>query len=273
MIHLNGRLVDAATARIDPADRGLLLADGLFETLRAYGGKPFALEAHLARLAQGAAVLGIPAPAAADLAEAVAETLAANKLSEASLRITLTRGSGPRGLLPPENPTPTVLVSASSTGPAPAGWRGHLVAIRRNEHSPLSRLKTMAYLDNILALRQATAAGADEALMLNTAGRLAGGSRSNLFLVLSGVLVTPPESEGVLPGIARQQLLALAAEAGIATREAPLSIEDLGLAAEAFISNSVVELVPLLAVDGSNLPPGPITARLARRYAELARSA
>ena len=273
MIHLNGRLVDAATARIDPADRGLLLADGLFETLRAYGGKPFALEAHLSRLAQGAAALGIPTPAVADLTEAVAETLAANKLPEASLRITLTRGSGPRGLLPPDNPTPTVLVSASPAGAPPSAWRARIVPVRRNEHSPLSRLKTLAYLDNVLALRQAAATGADEALMLNTAGRLASGSRSNLFLVLSGVLVTPPESEGVLPGIARRTVLALAAEAGIATREAPLSAEDLELAAEAFVSNSVVEVVPLVVVDDNTLPPGPVAALLARRYAELARSA
>ena len=272
IIHLNGRLLNAATARIDPADRGLLLADGLFETLRAYGGQPFALEAHLTRLAQGAEVLGLPMPAASELTQAVAETLAANRLTEASLRITLTRGSGPRGLLPPEHPTPTLLVTANPTGAAPAGWRARITAIRRNEHSPLSRLKTLAYLDNLLALRQAAAAGADEALMLNTGGRLAGGSRSNLFLVLSGVLVTPPESEGVLPGIARRQLLALAAEAGIATRESPLSIEDLELATEAFVSNSVVEVVPLLAVDGGGLPPGPVTGELARRYAELARA-
>jgi len=272
MIHLNGRMVDAAAARIDPADRGLLLADGLFETLRAYRGRPFALDAHLARLAAGAHVLGLPMPATAKMEAAVAETLAANRIADATLRITLTRGSGPRGLLPPEHPIPTLLVTASPPGAAPTGWRARIASIRRNEHSPLSRLKTLAYLDNVLALKEVAVAKADEALMLNTAGRLAGGSRSNLFLMLSGVLVTPPESEGVLPGIARGQLLALAAAERIETREAPLSPEDLDLAGEAFASNSVAEVVPLLDANGASLPCGPVTTLLARRYAEVARS-
>ena len=107
--------------------------------------------------------------------------------------------------------------------------------------------------------------------MLNAAGRLACGSRSNLFLVLSGVLVTPPPSEGVLPGITRRQLLDLAISAGIEAREAPLSIEDLDLASEALVSNSLVEVMPLASLDGSKLEPGPVAARLARLYGQLTR--
>jgi branched-chain amino acid aminotransferase len=272
MIHLNGRLTEAAAARIDPADRGFLLADGLFETLRAYAGRPFALQAHLARLSDGAAALGLPMPPQAEFAAAVAETLQANGHREASIRITLTRGAGPRGLLPPREPKPTWMVTTSPFADSgPAAWTAKLVTIRRNEHSPLSRLKSLAYLDNVLALEEAAETGADEALMLNTAGRLACGSRSNLFLVLSGVLVTPTPSEGALPGIARRQLLDLAATAGIETRETPLSIEDLKLASEVFVSNSLIEVKPLAGVDDSTFAPGPIAAKLAQLYAGLTR--
>ncbi len=272
MIHLNGRLTDAASARIDPADRGFLLADGLFETLRAYGGRPFALEAHLARLSDGAATIDLPMPSMAEIAAAVTEALQANAHREASIRITVTRGVGPRGLLPPPQPKPTWMVTTSPFADSgPAAWAAKLVSIRRNENSPLSRLKSLAYLDNMLALKEAAASGADEALMLNTAGRLAGGSRSNLFLILSGVLVTPPPSEGVLPGIARRQLLDLAVAAGIEAREMPLSVEALELASEAFISNSLIEVKPLANLNGSTLPPGPVAAKLAQLYGRLTR--
>jgi len=272
LIHLNGHLVEAAVARIDPADRGFLLADGLFETLRAYDGRPFALEAHLVRLSDGAAALGLPMPPTTELAAAVTETLQANNHREASIRITLTRGAGQRGLLPPEEPKPTWMVTTSLfANSRPAAWKAKLVSIRRNEHSPLARLKSLAYLDNVLALKEAAQSGADEALMLNTAGRLACGSRSNLFLVLSGALVTPPPSEGALPGIARRQLLDLAAKAGIETRETPLSIEDLKRASEALVSNSLIEVKPLVGVDKGTFTDGPVAAKLAKLYSEMAR--
>jgi branched-chain amino acid aminotransferase len=266
-IHLNGRLIEATSARIDPGDRGLLLADGLFETLRVYGGRAFQLEAHLARLAAGATTLDLPLPPADDIAKAVAETLAANDLREGSLRITLTRGPGLRGLLPPAHPSPTLLIVGHPLGEAPpAAMTAHISTIRRNEHSPLSRLKSLAYLDNVLALREAAAARCDEAVMLNTAGRLAGGSRSNLFLVLSGGLVTPPPSEGVLAGIARATLLALAREADIEARESALQLSDVEAASEALICNSLLEIRPLLRLGARQFVPGPVGAELARRY-------
>jgi branched-chain amino acid aminotransferase len=266
-IHLNGRLIEATAARIDPADRGLLLADGLFETLRVYGGRAFQLEAHLARLAAGAVVLDLPLPPAGDIARAVAETLAANDLREGSLRITVTRGPGERGLLPPTQPSATLLIVGHPSGKAPpAAMAAHVSSIRRNEHSPLSRLKSLAYLDNVLALREAAAAGCDEALMLNTAGRLAGGSRSNLFLVLNGSLVTPPPSEGILAGIARRTLIDLAGEAGIAAREAPLNLDDVEAASEALICNSLLEVRPLARLGARHFSLGRVGIELARRY-------
>jgi branched-chain amino acid aminotransferase len=269
-IHLNGRLVESSAARIDPADRGLLLADGLFETLRVYGGKAFQLEAHLARLAAGAAALGIPLSAAADIAAAVAETLTVNEEREASLRITLTRGSGQRGLLPPADPAPTFMIASRPfVAPPPLAMTAHIATIRRNEHSPLSRLKSLAYLDNVLALREAASAGCDEALMLNTAGRLAGGCRSNLFLVLKGRLVTPPVSEGVLAGIARQTIVDIAAAAGIPVSEAPLALADVEQASEALICNSLLEVQALSRISKKAFAPGPMGAELARRYQAL----
>ena len=266
-IHLNGRLIEATTARIDPADRGFLLADGLFETLRVYHGQAFQLTAHLARLAAGAAALDLPMPEAGDIAKAVAETLTVNGHRKASLRITLTRGPGQRGLLPPADPSPTLLIASHPLGEGPpAALTAHISSIRRNENSPLSRLKSLAYLDNVLALREAAAAGCDEALMLNTSGRLAGGSRSNLFLVLNGSLVTPPPSEGVLAGIARRTLIDLAGQAGMAAREGPLTLADIEEASEAMICNSLLEVRPLTRLGARNFTIGPIGAELVRRY-------
>jgi branched-chain amino acid aminotransferase len=274
VIHLNGTLVETSSARIHPADRGLLLADGLFETLRVYDGRPFRLDQHLHRLAAGAALLDIPIPPANPLATAIAETLSANDHHDASVRVTLTRGPGPRGLLPPGEVSPTLLITShpmADTNPQPLS--ACFVAARRNEHSPLSQLKTLAYLDNVLALRDAVEAGYDEALLMNTAGRLASGSRSNLFLVIEGVLMTPPASEGVLPGIARSTLLELAAQTGIASREAPLDPSDLNRASEVFVSNSLLELRHLTCVDDREFQPGPVGIELARLYAEMARRA
>ncbi len=270
MIHLNGRLVDAVAARIDPSDRGFLLADGLFETLRVYGGKVFKLEAHLARLAGGARLMGLPMPPAGDIGLAIVDTLRANQHREASLRITLTRGPGQRGLLPPKESSPTLMIVSHSIAASPkAPLTAHVASIRRNEHSPVSQIKSLAYLDNILALREAAEMGCDEAMLRNTAGRLAGGSRSNLFLVLDGTLVTPPLSEGVLGGITRQTVLELAAAAGIAAREIPLAETEIERASEALVCNSLLEIRALRRIGRRELAPGPVTEGLARRYAAL----
>ena len=270
MIHLGGRLVDAAAARIDPSDRGFLLADGLFETLRVYAGRVFKLEAHLARLAAGARLLELPMPSAGDIGLAIVDLLRANQHSDASLRITLTRGPGQRGLLPPRETTPTVMIVSHPIAAAPkAPLTAHIASIRRNEHSPVSQIKSLAYLDNILALREAAEFGCDEALLLNTAGRLAGGSRSNVFLVLDGVLVTPPPSEGVLAGITRQSVLELAIETGISVREMPLGLTDMERASEAMVCNSLLEIRALRRIGRRDLAPGPMTEKLAQRYGAL----
>ena len=270
MIYLNGAIVPPDFARIDPADRGFTLADGLFETLRAYRGKPFRLADHLERLSHSADALGIPllfdVPV---IAEAVMEVLAANQLAEAAIRITLTRGTGPRGLAPPEDVKPTLLIAAVPYAPLPDLCAAAIVGIRRNEGSPLSRMKSLAYLDNVLAAGEAAKSGAEEAILLNNAGRVAGGARANLFAVIGGRLVTPPVSDGVLPGIARRVVLELSAALRIPTEEASLSVEDLAGAREIFLTNSLFEVRSVGNLDGREIGGREVAEKLRADYRAL----
>ncbi|MDW7553290.1 MULTISPECIES: aminotransferase class IV [Azospirillum] len=254
VVWLNGRLLPAAEARIDPADRGFTLGDGLFETIRVSGGTARHLDRHLARLADSAALLGLPLPyGIAALAAAAGGLIAAQGRAEGVLRITLTRGTGARGVLPPADAAPTLLMTLVSA-PPPAGPVEAVIAqsTRRNEHSPLSRVKSLNYLDSILARQEAAARGAGEALLLNGAGRLAESSVANLFIVREGRLLTPPVAEGALPGI-RRALILERDDAG----EAPVSVADLLGAEEAFLTNSL-GLRPLLRVDGQAIGAGTV---------------
>lgn len=247
-IWLNGALLDAAEARIDPADRGLLLGDGVFETVCIGRGRPLHLARHLARLRAGAATLGFAVPA--EDVEIEAAALAVCGAFEAgALRITLSRGPARRGVLPPNSPSPTLLITGAAFV-APASPARAIVATvtRRNEHSPLARIKSLNYLDSVLARQEAEAAGAEEAILLNTAGRIAEASAGNLFVCLSGQWVTPPIEDGALPGIARALIL----EARLASA-LPLWPDDLSSVSSAFVSSSL-GLRPL-----SQLGPQPLT--------------
>ncbi|CAO3431274.1 aminotransferase class IV [Azospirillum endophyticum] len=260
-IWLNGRLMSAAEARIDPADRGFTLGDGLFETIRIKDGVPRHLPLHLDRLDAGVDLLHLPLPyGAEELAEAMAALIEATGIADGVLRLTLSRGTGARGVLPPADAKPTLLMTA-----APAAHMTTPVTAviarctRRNEHSPLSRLKSLNYLDSILARQEAAERGADEALLLNAAGRLVESSVANLFLLIGGRLLTPPLADGALPGIRRALIL----ERHGAGEEA-LTPEDLARADEAILTNSL-GLRPLVAVDGRPVgtgSAGPVLARL-----------
>ncbi|MDX6751912.1 aminotransferase class IV [Geminicoccaceae bacterium 1502E] len=270
---LNGRLLDAARARIDPADRGFLLGDGLFETMRAQDGAVPLLARHLARLRAGTDVMGIPFEATdAALTKACAALLAANGFvgGAAALRLTLTRGPGPRGLLPPPDATPTLLLAAFPAPPPRPPATAAIVTIRRNEHSPTSRLKTLAYQDQILALKEARAAGAEEALMLNTAGRLACASTANLFVVTrDGRLLTPALDEGVLPGITRARVLEVAARVGIAAEATRIEPAVLDEAEAVFLTSSLTGLRAVVRIEGRRAPLDADHA-MVRRLAETA---
>jgi len=267
-VWLNGELVEAGAARIDPSDRGFLLGDGLFETMRAGGGAVPLLTRHLARLRAAAGLLGLPRPPpAAAIAAACRDLLAANGLDAAVLRLTFSRGPGPRGLLPPAAPTPTLLLAAFPLGPEPPPARVVVArATRRNERSPVSRMKALGYLDNLLALQEARAAGADEAVLLNGAGRLACAATANLFLVEEGpCLRTPPVAEGVLPGITRALVMELAGGLGLDCREEPLALERLVRCEGVFLTSSLVGIRPVVTVGGRAIgggTPHPLAARL-----------
>ena len=262
-IFINGRLAEApgntGTASIDPTDRGLTLGDGVFETMAVRGGQISRLDGHLARLHRGAGVLGFDSPMAGeDLAAALNSVLQANAITEGVLRLTLTRGPAPRGLLPPKTPAPSLIITASASVPDSGGPVTAVIVTgtRRNEQSPLSRIKSLNYLDNILAVREAREKGADEALLRNGAGNLASASSSNLFAVIGGVLVTPPPTDGCLDGVMRADVLR-----NLNGTERSLAPGDLAGASEAFLTNCL-SVRPLTSVDGTavgNGLPGPVT--------------
>jgi branched-chain amino acid aminotransferase len=235
-VWLNGALVAADAARIEPADRGLLLGDGLFETLLCRDGRPLHASRHLARLRDGASQLAIPLPWDDDtLTAAMTAVLAAHR-EPASLRMTLTRGPAGRGLDLPTQPRPTLLITASPPAAPPRAPLRLCIArsTRRNEHSPLSRLKTLNYLDGILARREAVLRGAHDALLLNTRGALAEATAATLFVRRDGVWCTPPLADGALPGIRRALLVA---HAGAVERT--LTVDDLARAQGVFLANSL----------------------------------
>jgi branched-chain amino acid aminotransferase len=206
LVWLNGALLQADAARIDPADRGFTLGDGVFETLRADSGMAAQMARHLARLRRGAAVLGIEVSFSnLALAEAVAAVAGG---ADCAVRMTLTRGKMARGVLPSVDGVPTLLISASAL-PASAKPARVIVSrqTRRNEFSPLSRIKSLNYGDSIVARREAAAQGADDALLLNTGGDLAEATAANVILMIDGSWVTPRVEDGALPGIARGLLI------------------------------------------------------------------
>lgn len=240
VVWLNGRLVPEGEAAISIFDRGFTLADGVFETLRVKDGRPLWLADHLARLRRGADVFGIPVPFDNDaFATGMSELLGALGHAQASLRLTLTRGpSRVRGLWPPASPaTPTVLMTASPLPPgAPRPPMNLVIArtVRRNEHSPLSLIKSLNYGDNILARREAEQRGADDCLLMNGAGRIVCATAGNVFLRLAGAWRTPSITEGILAGTARGRLIGM-----LSVREEPLAPDAVAEADAGFISNSL----------------------------------
>lgn len=257
-VWLNGQVLDGSAARIAPDDRGLLLGDGVFETLAVRDGAPLRVAAHLDRLTRSCEALDLPPPYShTRLSEALAQVTLANRLEHGALRLTVTRGSAPRGLRPPAEQRPTVLISAAaSTVGAPAPATAVIAqTVRRNEHSPLSRIKSLNYLDGVLAQIEAARRGADDALLLNTAGFVAEATIANVFVVLGQHVVTPRPEDGVLPGIMRAAVIdATGAE------EAPISPSDLAAASEVFLSN-VSGVVPVVRIDEEAVgdgQPGPV---------------
>ena len=267
VVWANGRLVAPDEPAISALDHGVTVGDGVFETLKVVGGRPFAMTRHLDRLERSAAGLGLPAPDRDGVRDACA-TVVTQLTDEAvyRLRITFTAGEGPLGSDRADGAS-TLLVAAS---PAPAWGGGTTLAVApwpRNEHSPLTGLKTTSYADNVVALSWAKQRGAGEAVFANSAGRLCEGTGSNVFVVLDGRLVTPPLSSGCLAGITR----ALVIEWCGAVEE-DLPVQALDQADEVFITSSTRDVQAVTAVDGQPKQQGPITARAARVFAERSAS-
>lgn len=261
IIWLNGTLQPASEARIDPADRGFTLGDGLFETIRAEAGEPSELSRHLDRLGVGLQLLGLSNPYAdAVLADALQAVLSANRLTAAVLRLTVSRGVAVRGVWPEGPIAPTVLITpAPSPKPLPPVRLIVARCTRRNEFSPLSRIKSLNYLDSVLARREAVEQGADDALLLNTQGFAAEATAANLFLIAGGRMLTPPVDHGALPGVTRARLLD-----HCGAEEAEIRPEDCATAEAVFLSNSL-GLREAINLDGQPL------ARQPDRLADLAR--
>lgn len=244
--YLDGRLHDDGTPALPPDDRGLTLGDGAFETIAVRGGRAMRLAAHLDRLQRAFDVLSLsPAPGRDSLWAAVTGVIEANALDTGVVRLTVTRGAGLGGLRLPDSPRPRILATARQGLPAPSGVRAIVsTRVRRNEHSPASRIKSLSYLDNVLARLEAESAGADDALLLNTRDRLAEATTANVVAVRDGVAATPPVSEGCLPGIARRALMA-----AMTVVERPLDMHDLFAADEVLLTAST-GVRAVLSIDG-----------------------
>ncbi len=255
MIWHNGALREGTTIALEAGDRGLLLGDGLFETVAVFNRTPFRLAEHWDRMTAAAVQLGIPL-GRAELDRAVTALVAASADAHGILRITVTRGVGPRGLAPAPNAVPTILATLAPWRPDMA-FRSVALAtssIRRNGGSPLSRIKSLGYLDNVLALKEALELGADDALLLNEAGSVACSSAANVFAMSGSRLLTPPIADGVLPGITRALVLGLAPGCGLSVAEVSLKLEDLRGADAVFLTNSVRLLDRVRRLDGTDLP-------------------
>ena len=280
-IFINDRLVPEAEARISVFDHGLLYGDGVFEGLRSYAGRVFRLDAHLDRLWASARAICLEIPLAKEaMAKAVIDTLAANDLKDGYIRLIVTRGAGTLGLDPNRCSNPQVIIIADTISLYPQefydqGLRIVTAATQRIQPAALSpRIKSLNYLNNIMAKLEGLRAGCVEALMLNHKGEVAECTGDNVFVVRSGRLLTPPPDAGILEGITRNAVMELAHAAGIDCREATLTRHDLYTADECFLTGTAAEVIPVVDIDGRTIgsgAPGLITSRLKDDFHTLVR--
>jgi branched-chain amino acid aminotransferase len=277
-IFMNGRLVPKEQATVSVYDHGFLYGDGVFEGIRAYGGNVFRLRDHLDRLYDSARSILLEIPYTKDeFEQIVVDTVNANGLQDAYIRIVVSRGPGDLGLNPGSCPTPNVIVIAEALALFPEesyerGLEIVTVATRRNRPDVLNpRLKSLNYLNNILAKLEAGLAGAPEALMLNTEGFVAEGSGDNIFLVKRDELWTPPSYVGALEGITRAVVCELAREAGMTVHMQPFTLAEVYCADEVFLTGTAAEVIPVVKVDGRVIAqglPGVRTRQLIARFKE-----
>jgi branched-chain amino acid aminotransferase len=266
-VWVNGELLDHDDSQVGAFDRGLTVGDGVFETIAVRGGRPLAVTRHLTRLVRSAVALGLPAPDTSALRAAVDEVTAAGGATDAVIRVVYTSGTGPLGS-DREDGTPTAAVLLGPLPDRPPVTDVVTVPWPRNERGALVGIKTTSYAENVLAVAEARRHGASEAIFANTAGNLCEGSGTNVFLVLDGLLLTPPLSAGCLAGVTRSLIIECC---GLEVVEGDVPITDLARAEEAFLTSATRNVQAIRTVDGAALPacPGPRTQATASAYANL----
>jgi branched-chain amino acid aminotransferase len=275
LIYLNGEFVPESEAKVSVFDHGLLYGDGVFEGIRAYNGRVFRLEDHIDRMYDSARTIDLKIPLTKEeFAEVICETLRKNNLKDAYIRPLVTRGVGDLGLDPNKCPVATVIVIATGWGAMygdlyEKGLKAITCSIRRNPAEALPpNVKSLNYLNNIMAKIEANYKGGDEAIFFDTNGYVAEGSGDNLYIVKNGRIITPPTLNN-LRGITRMVLLELAEEMGIAVEERNLGYYDLYTADEFLVSGSAAEVAPVVLIDGRTVgtgKPGPVFKQLAEAF-------
>ena len=277
--YIDGRLYPKEEAKISVLDHGFLYGDGVFEGIRAYNGRVFRLEQHLDRLWQGAKTVMLQIPLSRDeLRKAVLWTLRENRLRDAYIRLVVSRGVGDLGLNPQKCPRPSVIIITDSISLYPAelyerGMEVVSVSTRKNRPDALNpNVKSLNYLNQILGRLEVNRQGVPEGIMLNEDGHVAEATADNIFVVLKGVLVTPPAIAGILLGITRGTVLELAAREGIPTEERLFTLHTLYNGEESFLTGTGAEVIPVVKVDGRTIGagvPGEISRRIMKAFREL----
>ena len=272
-VYLNNKIVPSAEARVSVFDHGFLYGDGIYETMRVYEGVVFKIDEHLKRLRRSASLIGLDIPKTADdIKSAIYDTLLANELSEAYVRLTVSRGYGEIGLDPDLCKEPTFIIVAEKFKHYPRSYYDegitlHIASVRRNIKEALNpQIKSLNFLNNILAKIEAKKADANEAIMLNAAGHLAEGTVSNIFFMKDGVLHTPSTECGILDGITRSLVIDLAINNAVPVKEGEYGPGELKDAFEVFITNSTMEVMPVSRVDVMRFGVGETARLLLEKY-------
>lgn len=276
-IFLNDRIVPEHKAMVSVFDHGFLYGDGIYETMRAYDGIVFMLDRHIERLNRSASLIQLTVPSPDVIRDAVYETIRSNGLKSVYVRVTVSRGKGPIGLDPALCPKPTFVVIAQEFREYPEkyyteGVKFIIAKTRRNLIEALNpKIKSLNFLNNILAKIEAKERGAYEAVMLNAEGFISEGTVCNIFFVKDNILCTPSVAMGVLDGITRELVIDLAKEAGIQVREGSYRPEDFFSASEVFFTNTTSEVMPVSQVEDVTYAVGEMAKRLRRLYRERVR--
>jgi branched-chain amino acid aminotransferase len=281
-VYISGKFVAQEEAKISVFDHGLLYGDGVFEGIRSYGGKGFRLREHIVRLYESAKAIWLEIPMSQDaMCDAVNEAVRVNKIDDGYIRLVVTRGAGTLGLDPNRCSNPQVIIIADAISLYPKelyekGLEIVTVSVQRSNPAALNpRIKSLNYLNNILAKIEGLQAGCIEALMLNHKGEVAECTGDNIFLVRGGMLYTPPLDAGILAGVTRDAVIELARGAGIDVREISLTKHDVYIADECFLTGTAAEVIPVVKVDSRTIgtgKPGPMTRDVEKRFRELTRA-